>query len=260
MASQFPGIAEWLLVGQSWEKLNGQGGHDIGVLKLTNKAITGNKPKLFINSAIHAREYTTAPLVLDFARWLVNGYGTDADATWILDHHEVHLMLQTNPDGRKKAETGLSWRKNANQNYCGANSNNRGADLNRNFTFGWNSTNGQGSSGSACNDTYRGPSAGSEPEIQTLEAYVRSLWPDRRGPAKMMLRQATPAASTWTFTATANWYSGPGAIPARRRPTAQHCKLWGASLPCSMAIRRSSPLVSTQPMAPVMGSVMASWG
>ncbi|WP_208600144.1 M14 family zinc carboxypeptidase [Pseudomonas anguilliseptica] len=184
MASQFPGIAEWLLVGQTWEKLNGQGGHDIGVLKLTNKAITGNKPKLFINSAIHAREYTTAPLVLDFARWLVNGYGTDADATWILDHHEVHLMLQTNPDGRKKAETGLSWRKNANQNYCGANSNSRGADLNRNFTFGWNSTNGQGSSGSACNDTYRGPSAGSEPEIQTLEAYVRSLWPDRRGPGK----------------------------------------------------------------------------
>ena len=184
MASQFPGIAQWLLVGQSWEKLNGQGGHDIGVLKLTNKAITGNKPKLFINSAIHAREYTTAPLVLDFARWLVNGYGTDADATWILDHHEVHLMLQTNPDGRKKAETGLSWRKNANQNYCGANSNSRGADLNRNFSFGWNSTNGQGSSGSACNDTYRGPSAGSEPEIQALESYVRSLWPDRRGPGK----------------------------------------------------------------------------
>ncbi|MES2818217.1 MAG: M14 family zinc carboxypeptidase [Pseudomonadota bacterium] len=184
MAASKPNIAQWIDVGNSWEKTQGLGGYDIRVLKLTNSAIGGTKPKLFINSAIHAREYTTAALGLDFARWLVEGYGTVADATWILDHHEVHLMLQANPDGRKKAEAGLSWRKNTNQNYCGASSNTRGADLNRNFTFGWNSTNGQGSSGSQCNETYRGISAGSEPEIQALEAYVRSLWPDRRGPAK----------------------------------------------------------------------------
>ncbi|WP_218569302.1 M14 family zinc carboxypeptidase [Pseudomonas sp. F(2018)] len=182
MASTHPQLAQWLTVGQSWEKTQGLGGYDIGVLKLTNQNKPGDKPKLLINSAIHAREYTTAPLVLAFARWLVDGYGVDPDATWILDHHEVHLLLQTNPDGRKKAETGLSWRKNTNQNYCGPNSNSRGADLNRNFTFGWNSTNGQGSSGDQCNDTYRGPSAGSEPEVQALEAYARSIWPDRRGP------------------------------------------------------------------------------
>lgn len=182
MASTHPQLAQWLTVGQSWEKTQGLGGYDIGVLKLTNQNKPGDKPKLLINSAIHAREYTTAPLVLAFARWLVDGYGVDPDATWILDHHEVHLLLQTNPDGRKKAETGLSWRKNTNQNYCGPNSNTRGADLNRNFTFGWNSTNGQGSSGAQCNETYRGPSAGSEPEVQALEAYARSIWPDRRGP------------------------------------------------------------------------------
>jgi carboxypeptidase T len=190
MASSKPTLAQWLDVGDSWEKSSNQGGYDMRVLKLTNQTKGGNKPKLFINSAIHAREYTTAALTLDFARWLVDGYGEDADATWILDNHEVHIMLMANPDGRKKAETGLSWRKNANQNYCGTNSNNRGADLNRNFSFGWNSTNGQGSSGSQCNDTYRGPSAGSEPEIQALENYVRSLWPDRRGPG---LNDAAPS-------------------------------------------------------------------
>ena len=86
------------------------------------------------------------PLVLEFARWLVNGHGVDADASWILDHHEVHMLLHTNPDGRKRAEGGLSWRKNTNNNYC-ANTNTRGADLNRNFSFGWNSTGGTGSSG-----------------------------------------------------------------------------------------------------------------
>jgi hypothetical protein len=178
-----PTLASWASAGSSWQKTQGSGGYDVKVLKLTNSAIAGDKPKLFINSAIHAREYTTAPLVLEFARWLVNGYGSNADATWIMNHHEVHLMLHTNPDGRKKAETGLSWRKNTNNNYC-ANSNNRGIDLNRNFSFTWNSTNGQGSSGTACDLTYRGPSAGSEPETQAVQAYIRNLWPDRRGPGQ----------------------------------------------------------------------------
>jgi hypothetical protein len=181
-----PQLAEWLIVGQSWQKTVNQGGWDIGVLKLTNRQTTGPggaaKPRLFIHSAMHAREYVTAPLALAFARWLLDGYGSQADATWLLDHHEVHLMLHVNPDGRKRAETGLSWRKNTNTAYCGSTSNNRGADLNRNFTFGWNSTGGQGSSGSACSATYRGPTPSSEPETRVVEAYVRSLWPDRRGP------------------------------------------------------------------------------
>lgn len=181
LTNTYPELAEWIDVGNSWRKTIGQGGYDINVLKLTNQNNTGSKPILFINSAIHAREYTTAPLNLDFARWLLEGYNNDADATWILDHHEVHLMLQTNPDGRKRAETGLSWRKNTNENYCGPTGNSLGVDLNRNFTFSWNSTNGVGSSGNQCSSTYRGPQAGSEPEIQALENYIRSLWPDNRG-------------------------------------------------------------------------------
>jgi len=174
-------LAQLIDVGDSWRKSQNKGGYDIRVLKLTNKNTGGTKPILFINSAIHAREYTTAPLVMEFAKWLINGYGTNADATWLLDAHEIHWMIHTNPDGRKQAETGLSWRKNTNQNYCGSTSNSRGADLNRNFTFSWNSTNGGGSSGSQCNSTYRGPTAGSEPEVQALESYVRSIFPDKRG-------------------------------------------------------------------------------
>ncbi|WIW00012.1 M14 family zinc carboxypeptidase [Kinneretia aquatilis] len=177
-----PQLARWVDIGDSWQKTRASGGYDLRVLKLGNSAGPTNKPRLFVNAGIHAREYTTTPLVLEFAKRLVNGYGVDADATWILDHHEIHLLLATNPDGRKKAESGLLWRKNTNTAYCGATSNSRGADLNRNFTFQWNSTNGAGSSGSACNETYRGPSAASEPETQAVEAYIRSLWPDRRGP------------------------------------------------------------------------------
>lgn len=96
-----PLLASWVDAGDSWLKTQGAGGYDLRVLKLTNSARVpaggSTKPKLFINSAIHAREYTTAPLVLSFARWLVDGYGVNADATWILDHHEVHLMLHANP-------------------------------------------------------------------------------------------------------------------------------------------------------------------
>ena len=182
LVSQKPKLASWIDIGDSWQKANGLGGHDLRVLKLSNSKVAGPKPKLFINAAIHAREYATAPLVLAFAAELDNGHGVDADATWILDHHEVHLLLQTNPDGRKKAETGLLWRKNTNTAYCGVNSNNRGADLNRNFSYSWNLTGGAGSSGNACSETYRGPSAGSEPEVQAVQSYVRSLWADRRGP------------------------------------------------------------------------------
>ncbi len=149
------------------------------VLKLTNTAITGDKPKLFATASIHAREYTPAELATRFAEYLVNNYGVDADATWILDHHEVHLLLQANPDGRKEAEAGRSWRKNTNEKYCGATSTNRGADLNRNFSAYWNYCSGC-SSGIPCDATYRGPTPASEPETQAIESYILNIFPDQR--------------------------------------------------------------------------------
>jgi len=179
IVSNHPNLATWIDVGDSWEMTQGLGGYDLMVLRLTNAAISGSKPKIFITSAIHAREYTTAELITRLAEYLVNNYGTDADATWLIDYHEIHMMLVANPDGRKKAETGLSWRKNTNQNYCGVTSNNRGADLNRNFQFEWGCCGG--SSGSECSSTYRGPSAASEPETQAVQNYITSQFPDQRG-------------------------------------------------------------------------------
>ena len=179
LVTAHPDLATWIDQGNSWQKDAGLGGYDMMILKLTNSAVAGPKPTLFLTAAIHAREYATAELVTRFGEYLVNNYGTDPDATWILDHQEIHLMLQTNPDGRKKAETGLSWRKNTNNNYC-ANTNSRGADLNRNFTFQWGCCGG--SSGSPCAEDYRGPSAGSEPETQAVQNYMDSIFPDQRGP------------------------------------------------------------------------------
>ena len=60
---------------------------------------------------------------------------------------------------------------------------NEGVDLNRNSSFKWNGCLTSGcSSGYACYLTYRGESPASEPETQVIEDYLRTLFPDRRGP------------------------------------------------------------------------------
>lgn len=179
LAQNYQEIAEWLDIGDSWQKVNGQGGYDLMVLKITNKAINQDKPKLFIHSSMHAREYTPAALTLDFAKLLLSGYLTSADIRWIVDYHEVHILFHMNPDGRKVAETGVSQRKNMNTNHCPGQG--VGVDLNRNFAYFWNSTT-NGSSGNECHATYRGVSAESEPETQAVSNYIRSLFVDSRGP------------------------------------------------------------------------------
>jgi murein tripeptide amidase MpaA len=182
IVTNHPTLASWTDIGDSWEKLTPGGlpGYDMMVLKLTNSAIPGPKPKLIINAAIHAREYTTAELVTRFGEYLVNSYGTDADATWILDNQEVHLVLQANPDGRKKAEAGILWRKNTDNNDGCSDPNAWGTDLNRNYPYNWGCCGG--SSGSACSETYRGPSAASEPETQAVRDYVLAEIPDYGDP------------------------------------------------------------------------------
>jgi len=179
LAAAYPNLADWSDIGDSWEKTSpgGEPGYDLIVLRLTNSLVPGPKPKLFIMASIHAREYSPAELATRYAEYLLENYNLDADITWLLDYHEIHLLLHSNPDGRKKAETGLLWRKNTNNNYCSG-TNSRGADLNRNFEFQWNCCGG--SSGDPCAETYRGPSPASEPETQAVQNYVRSQFPDQR--------------------------------------------------------------------------------
>ena len=203
LAAAHPNLASWIDAGDSWEKTTpgGSPGYDLSVLVLSNAmvpgtppSVGGGKPRLFVSSAIHAREYTTAELMTRFAEHLIGGYGIDADATWLLDEHEIHLMLHTNPDGRKHAEGGLSWRKNTNENYCSPTSTDRGADLNRNFEFQWGCCGG--SSTNPCYGTYRGPASASEPEAQAVQAYARAIFPDQRDPD---LGAAAPADATGLY-------------------------------------------------------------
>src|SRR5690606_1605915 len=160
LVTGYPLLATAIDIGDTWRRTqNASQGYDLVVLRLTNAGIGGDKPKMFVMSSVHAREYTPAELLTRYAEELLAGYGVDADATWLLDHNEFHFLLQANPDGRKRAEAGNSWRKNENLDYCGSGTR-PGIDLNRNFPVFWNYNNG-GSSTSACSETYRGPGAAS---------------------------------------------------------------------------------------------------
>jgi PKD repeat protein len=195
LAADFPTLATWLDIGDSWEKTqNVLDGYDMMVLRLTNAAIPGPKPALLVFGAIHAREYTTAETATRFGEYLLENYGVDADATWLLDYHEVHLVLQTNPDGRKRAETGVLWRKNTNDSDGCANPSQYGVDLNRNFQFEWGCCGG--SSNNACSEIYRGSAAASEPETQAVQDYAFEIFPDQRPPD---LITPAPITSTGVF-------------------------------------------------------------
>jgi carboxypeptidase T len=173
-----PTLASIVDIGPSFEKSrNASLGYTMKVLRINNSATDAtiaDKPNMVIFGSIHAREYTPAELLTRFGEWLLNGYGTDPEATWLVDHNRFHLVLQANPDGRKKAETGLSWRKNTNNTNGSCSSSSFGTDLNRNFSFHWSTVAG-GSSGDPCNETYRGPLRSSEPETKNLIQYVAGI-------------------------------------------------------------------------------------
>ncbi len=185
LVSIYPTLASNIDIGDTWEKQNTGGqssGYDIRVIKITNSNISEPKPILYVTSSMHARELAPAELNTRFAEYLLNNYGTDADATWIVDHREVHLLLQANPDGRKRAESAdIYKRKNQNNNHCSG-GNLRGVDMNRNFPWMWDQ--GSGSSGVPCNtqQIYRGPSAGSELENQAIDNHLKNIFIDARGP------------------------------------------------------------------------------
>lgn len=183
LAEAYPDLVQITTIGDSWQRVqNPAQGYPLQVLRLGNRLTRGPKPVMFAMSSVHAREYTPAELMTRFAEQLLAGYGSDADATWLLDHNEFHLLLQANPDGRKHAEQNVLWRKNTNtvDAPCSTitGSYHPGIDLNRNFPWGWASS---GASSSArCSATYSGPSAASEPETQAVTGYLATIFPDRR--------------------------------------------------------------------------------
>ncbi|MGC9398842.1 MAG: M14 family zinc carboxypeptidase [Anaerolineae bacterium] len=170
-AATYPDLVTLQEIGRSYE------GRLLRAVRLTQQATAGPKPPFLLIANIHGRELITNEAAMAFIERLLTGYGTDADLTWLLDEHEIYVLVSVNPDGHLKNEPGATpdwayWRKNT-QPYGSCGESGYGVDLNRNFDVAWG---GVSASSSPCYETYRGPAAHSEPETQAVQAFARAVF------------------------------------------------------------------------------------
>jgi carboxypeptidase T len=156
-------------IGTTWQ------GRAIWSVKISDNAALDedNEPEALYTALTHAREPEGMMTVLYYMWWLLQNYGTDATATYLVNNRQQWFIPVLNPDGYVYNQTtypsgGGMWRKNRRPN-----GDSYGVDLNRNFgpESMWNAPNG-GSSTVPSMDTYRGPSPFSEPETQTINSFV----------------------------------------------------------------------------------------
>ncbi|WP_344160781.1 M14 family metallopeptidase [Kribbella yunnanensis] len=176
LAQQYPTKAKLIsLKEKSLEGRTVQGleiSHDV--------ATSSGKPVFLMMGLHHAREWPSGELTIEFAYDLLQNDGTDTRITNILEKSKVIIVPVVNPDGFNLSRT-LGYemkRKNCRitngqlptAGQCAQSSNqSRGVDPNRNYSGFWG---GPGASTSLTSETYRGPSAFSEPETRNIQSLV----------------------------------------------------------------------------------------
>jgi len=182
-ATQYPNLAQVFTYGQSWAKVqNPANGYNLTAIRLTSDKIRTPKPIFFLQAGIHARELVPPEIATRFIDYLLANYGTDADATWLLDENQIIVIPIVNPDGRKIAEGSVSKRKNVNNTSGNCSNISFGIDLNRNFSYLWGTVNLP--TEPPCGETFPGLSAASEPEARAIETLLSSIYPDQRAPGQ----------------------------------------------------------------------------
>ncbi|MBI5806109.1 T9SS type A sorting domain-containing protein [candidate division TA06 bacterium] len=147
-------------LGAGWE------GRPVWAFKVSNSPASDNgKPGVLYTGVHHAREPITVTITLGFARYLCQNYSTDPGIKTLVDNRQIWFIPVVNPDGYVFNQTYSDslWRKNRRNNGDGS----YGVDVNRNYPYMWGYDN-SGSSPTPSYETYRGPSAGSEPEVQAV--------------------------------------------------------------------------------------------
>ena len=132
------------------------------------------KPKILYTALHHAREPESLSQLVFFMWYVLEHYSTDADIKALVDGSELYFIPCVNPDGYLYNQStnpngGGLWRKNRRNNGNG----NFGVDLNRNYGYKWGYDN-VGSSPNTADETYRGPSAFSEPETQIINSFCQA--------------------------------------------------------------------------------------
>ncbi len=148
-------------------------GRPVWYVKISdNPTVDESEPEMLYTSLHHSREPASMSQLIFFMWYLLENYGTDPTATYIVDTYEVYFVTCVNPDGYLFNEFndpngGGLWRKNRRMNAGGS----MGVDLNRNYGFNWGYDN-IGSSTDGFDETYRGTAPFSEPETQMMEDFV----------------------------------------------------------------------------------------
>ena len=110
-------------------------GRDIWMVKISDNPETDeSEPEVRIDSLHHAREPQGMQTTLWFMLFLLENYGTDPLATYLVDEREIYFVPCVNPDGyeynrQTNPGGGGLWRKNRRNNGGGS----FGVDLNRNY-------------------------------------------------------------------------------------------------------------------------------
>ncbi len=139
---------------------------------------TKNEPQekqVLYDAMHHAREPQAMMQLMYFMWYIMDRYEhNDPIAKYILNNRELYFVPIVNPDGylynQSIAPNGSGmWRKNRSFNLDGS----RGVDLNRNYSYDWGYDD-IGSSSFGSSNTFRGPTAFSEPETQNMRNFVNS--------------------------------------------------------------------------------------
>jgi len=133
-----------------------------------NVAMNEDEPELLYTAIHHSREPQSLTQLIFYMWYVLENYSTDNEVKHLVDNTQMYFVPVINPDGYIYNETtdpngGGMWRKNRRNNGDGTN----GVDLNRNYGYEWGIDN-QGSSPNTSSETYRGPSAFSEPETRAI--------------------------------------------------------------------------------------------
>ena len=118
--TEYPGLCQVVNIGYSVQ------GREILFVKLSaNVGIEENEPEVMYSSTMHGDETTGYILMLRLIEYLLDNYGTDPQATNMLDNMEIWINPLANPDG--------TYINGNDEIYNPTRYNANGRDLNRNF-------------------------------------------------------------------------------------------------------------------------------
>ncbi|PSG98008.1 hypothetical protein BRD56_02275 [Thermoplasmatales archaeon SW_10_69_26] len=155
LVSNNPGIARLHSAGESVLGL------DLWLVEIANfrdenKTPLDERETVWLDGGTHANEQLGTELAYEWAEFLIEGYGENETATWIVDNRHTFILPLVNPDG----------------NHVDSRQNARGVDLNRNYPVGW------GALDEGRPPVGPGSYALSEPETRTIVDWWAKTEPD----------------------------------------------------------------------------------